>query len=132
MKDSELNDIRVIGISSLMTWEGLKAYETEQDGEDKQAFLANITEENQWRLKNYQDSDYPKRVAGVFWNKCYQLENMLISLNKKKKISATVLGLGAVYGKDNEFLQTDILNALAGQSLTVYGNGNNKLPFVHI
>ena len=35
MKDSEFNDIRVIGISSLMTWEGLKAFETEQDGEDK-------------------------------------------------------------------------------------------------
>ena len=63
--------------------------------------LVNIVEENEWKTKQYKDVDHPKRVPGAFWNKCYQLENMLISLNKKKNISATVLGTGMIYGKDN-------------------------------
>ena len=57
---------------------------------------------------------------------------MLMALNKKKNISASVLGLGIVYGKNNEDLQSDILGALAGESLNVYGKGSNNIPLVHV
>ena len=55
-----------------------------------------------------------------------------MALNMKKNISASVLGLGIVYGKNNEDLQSDILGALAGESLTVYGKGSNRIPLVHV
>lgn len=37
---------------------------------------------------------------------------MLMGLNTKKNIKASVLGLGMVYGKDNEMIQHELLSAL--------------------
>ena len=72
------------------------------------------------------------RIPNVYANKNYQLEEMLLSLNKKGKISATILGVGLIYGKDNDMLQSDVLNALGAQNLQVFGQGNNIIPSVHI
>lgn len=45
--------------------------------------MSNILDENQWKLLEWTDKDYPKRIPGISATKCYQLENMLLDLNKK-------------------------------------------------
>jgi hypothetical protein len=132
LKKEDLKPVRIIGISSLMTWQGLKAFELEHEGEDKDTMLADIINEANWRPQKIKDCDYPKRIPGIFWNKCYQLENMLIDLNQKEKIKASVLGLGVIYGKENSMLQTEFLRGLKGEELTIWGNGRNAVPLVHI
>ena len=35
--------------------------------------LGAIVDENGWKVHQWRDIDYPKRVPNVLWNKCYQL-----------------------------------------------------------
>lgn len=63
--------------------------------------MSNILDENQWKILEWTDKDYPKRIPGISATKCYQLENMLLDLNKKERVKTSVLGIGLVYGKEN-------------------------------
>ena len=42
------------------------------------------------------------------------------------------MAIGTLYGKENGSLQTDILRALEGEHLIIYGTGNNYVPLLHI
>jgi hypothetical protein len=44
----------------------------------------------------------------------YELENLLLKLNKHLNINATVLSHGLLYGRENAALQEDILAGLRG------------------
>lgn len=77
------------------------------------------------------DSDYRKRVPNVLANRIYQLENMVLSLNQAK-IKASIIGVGMIYGKQSEAIQSDIVKSLTGEPLTIWGDGDNFVPFVHI
>lgn len=105
----------MIGVSSLLTWEGVKAFETGLVQEDREAMVASIVDESQWRPTQLTDKDYLKRVPGIFSSKCYELENMLMALNETSQVKASVLGVGVVYGKDNSVLQSEMLRCLAGE-----------------
>ena len=94
--------------------------------------LGAIVDKDQWRTHRWKDTDYLKRIPNVLWNKCYQLENKLLALNKNKNIKASVIAVGTIYGKQNQGLQTDILRALEGQQLTIHGSGINQVPLLHI
>jgi len=61
--------------------------------------LGAIVDKDQWRTHRWKDTDYLKRIPNVLWNKCYQLENKLLALNKNKNIKASVIAVGTIYGK---------------------------------
>lgn len=47
----------------------------------------------------------------------HELENMVVGLNRHAKIKATVVGTGILYGRENLFMQSDIIQGLSGESL---------------
>jgi hypothetical protein len=67
--------------------------------------MASIVDQNKWRPIQLKDRDYPKRVPNVLANRTYQLENMVLSLNEGK-IKASILGIGLMYGKESEAIQS--------------------------
>jgi hypothetical protein len=66
------------------------------------------------------------------YGKSYELENMILNLNKFKNIKASVLCAGVIYGKDSSELQSEILTSLGGGQLILCGAGSNLIPLVHI
>lgn len=43
--------------------------------------MSKVLDESQWRSLEFKDKDYELRIPGVFAIKCYELENLLLSLN---------------------------------------------------
>lgn len=50
-----LKKVRVIGISSLLTWEGTRAFELESEKGDKETIMSNILDEQQWKAIEFRD-----------------------------------------------------------------------------
>lgn len=94
--------------------------------------MAGILEESSWRRRTWTEEDYQRRVPNNFYVRTYELENLLLKLNKHPNINATVLSHGLLYGRENAVLQEDILAGLRGEGLACFGNGENLIPLTHM
>ena len=57
---------------------------------------------------------------------------MLLELNECRNIQSSVLATGIIYGKENSELMGQVIAALDGQRLSVYGNGENTLSLTSL
>ena len=94
--------------------------------------ISSIIDPISWKRVSLLDKDYPKRISSCFATKNYQLEQMLIKLNKITNINATILAYGLLYGRENGKIQNCILNGLSRQAQICYGVGDNLLTTTHI
>lgn len=99
---------------------------------DREKMISSIIDPSNWKRVSLVDKDYPKRISSCFATKNYQLENMLIKLNKLSNINATVLAYGILYGRENGKIQNCILNGLSRQAQTCQGVGDNLIPMTHV
>ena len=56
----------------------------------------------------------------------------MLKLNSLTNVNASVLGLGIIYGKENSSLQSNILSAISGEELKIWGSGTNQLSLINI
>lgn len=61
----------------------------------------------------------------------HELENMLVGLNRFAKIKATVVGTGLLYGRENLFMQSEIIQGISRENLDILGQGDNMIPLTH-
>lgn len=93
--------------------------------------MGSILDENCWKRIVWTDRDFGKRIPNNLYVRTHELENMLVGLNRHTKIKATVVGTGILYGRENLFMQSDIIQGLSGESLEIMGQGDNLIPLTH-
>jgi len=94
--------------------------------------IGSIIDPSSWKRVRLVDKDYPKRISSCFATKNYQLENMLIKLNKLPNLNTTVLAYGLLYGRENSKIQNCILNGLSRHAQICQGVGDNLVTMTHI
>lgn len=113
LKSQELdNEITVIGVSTLLTWASTKKSDRDQI---------------------FSERSYKKRKSSVQFKPVKLLESLVLN-SQKENLNTYVVAPGILYGKgEHEFHHLFKNGWLCEEpALPILGNGNNRLPTIHV